>query len=417
MNSGRTAACIAVGTEMLRDDRVDRNSLTITRTLSRYGLEVVEKRVVGDTVDGVADAVRELLEKVDVVVVTGGLGPTADDVTREGVARGLGRELERNAEVEDWVSSRFEEVGRPMPPLCRKMAEVVRGASPLPNSRGAAPGMLISVRGRLLAVLPGVPWEMEEMLEAEIEPELALLGQGVSSFSRTLLVGGVFESSVEERIQHLYDRFGRQRITVLATCGVVRLVLTAVGEPVSAGRRLSEMETAFRQALGSDVAGVDVGGLEKVVLDRLVRTSTTLSAAESCTGGLLSARLTDVPGASEAFLGAVVTYSNEAKEQMVDVPHEMLLEHGAVSEPVVRAMAEGARMQFGADWGLGITGIAGPSGGTADKPVGLVHWAVAGPEGSVSKHRVFPGDRAAIRLWSVHAVLDLLRREISDGGR
>jgi len=258
---------------------------------------------------------------------------------------------------------------------------------------------------------------MEEMLEAEIEPELALLGQGVSSFSRTLLVGGVFESSVEERIQHLYDRFGRQRITVLATCGVVRLVLTAVGEPVSAGRRLSEMETAFRQALGSDVAGVDVGGLEKVVLDRLVRTSTTLSAAESCTGGLLSARLTDVPGASEAFLGAVVTYSNEAKEQMVDVPHEMLLEHGAVSEPVVRAMAEGARMQFGADWGLGITGIAGPSGGTADKPVGLVHWAVAGPEGSVSKHRVFPGDRAAIRLWSVHAVLDLLRREISDGGR
>jgi nicotinamide-nucleotide amidase len=398
---------------MLGDDRLDRNSLTITRTLLRYGFEVVEKRVVGDTVEAVAGAIRDLLAGVDVLVVTGGLGPTADDVTREGVARALERRLVPNAETLDWVSSRYAAIGRSMPPVSEKMAMVVDGSRPIRNPRGAAPGLVITVRGRLLVALPGVPWEMEAMLEDEVEAELSVLGDGIGRIGRTILVSGVFESDVEERIEALYDRFGRNNITILAKCGIVRLVLTAVGDPSSATRRLNEMEAAFCAELGDDVAGVGVAGLEEVVLGRLAAGPETLAAAESCTGGLLSARLTDIAGASEVFLGGVVSYSNEAKERMIDVPNALLEAHGAVSEPVARAMAEGVRGRFEASWGVGITGIAGPSGGTDEKPVGLVHWAVAGPDTTVAAHRVFPGDRAAVRLWSVHAVLDTLRRAMT----
>ena len=297
------------------------------------------------------------------------------------------------------------------------MTMVVHGCRPLPNRHGAAPGLLISTRDRLLVALPGVPWEMEDMLEREVLPEIALRTAGAQRISRTLLIGGVYESDVEERIRHLYDRFGRDRVTILARCGVVRLVLSSEGEPTSAERRLTEMEVAFRDVLGHDVVGIDVAGLEDAVLARLIAAGMTLAAAESCTGGLLSARLTEVPGASAAFLGAVVSYSNEAKEALVGVPRELLVDHGAVSEPVARAMAVGARTRFVADWGIGITGIAGPSGGTADKPVGLVHWAVAGADGVVADRRVFPGDRATVRLWSVHSALDLLRRRLEDRGR
>ncbi len=407
-----SAACIAVGSELLGDERLDRNSLTITRTLAKHGIPVVEKRVVGDSIEAIAGAISELLDRVDVLVVTGGLGPTADDVTREAVARAVGRPLEHDTEVEEWVRARYEEHGRDMPDLCRRMAQVVRGARPLPNARGAAPGLLLSVRDRLLAVLPGVPGEMEQMLAAEVEPEVAVRSPGARRCSRTLLLGGVFESAVEERIRHLYGRFGRESITVLASCGIVRVVLTVVGENTAAQTRLTQMETAFREVLGSDVAGVDVGCLEEVVLGQLVACGATLAVAESCTGGLLSARLTDVPGASDAFLGGVVCYSNEVKEELVGVPRELLVEHGAVSEPVARAMADGVRSRIGSTWGVGITGIAGPAGGTAEKPVGLVHWSVSGPKRAVVAHRVLPGDRAGVRLWSLHLALDLLRREI-----
>jgi nicotinamide-nucleotide amidase len=412
MDSRRTGACVAVGSELLGEDRLDSNSLAITRTLASYGVQVVEKRVVGDSIERIAAAIRELLDRVDVVVVTGGLGPTRDDVTREAVAEALGRGLVHDPEVEDWVRQRYSEHGREMPEIARRMARVVPGARSLPNTRGAAQGMLVTTRDRLLAVLPGVPWEMDEMLRLEIEPELASWSGGVRRIARTLLLSGVYESEVEERIQPLYDRFGRENMTILATCGVVRIVLSAEGEEAGALRRVTEMEAAFCELLGNDVAAVELSTLEAVVLRELQRRGLTLAAAESCTGGLLSAMITDVPGASESFLGGVVTYSNEVKEEIVGVPHEMLVEHGAVSEPVARAMASGVRQELAADWGLGITGIAGPGGGTEEKPVGLVHWAVAGSGGVTAMHRVFPGDRATVRLWSVHSVLDMLRRRI-----
>jgi len=410
MGERKTAACLAVGSELLGDRRLDSNSLTITRALARHGVVVEEKRVVGDSVERMAVEIRDLLPRFDLVVVTGGLGPTADDVTRDAVARALDRPIGPDPEVEGWIRARYTELGRKMPPICTVMARVVEGTRPLHNDRGSAPGLMAEVDGHLLAVFPGVPWEMEEMLERDLLPVVSGWNPGWERVTRTLLLGGVVESDTEQKICHLYDRFGRENVTILASYGVLRLVLSAQGEEAAARSRVDVMDAAFREVLGDDVAGVDVDGLAEVVLDGLRRRRQTLATAESCTGGLVSARITDVPGASEVFLGGAVTYTNDAKEDLVGVPHELLVEHGAVSEEVARAMASGVRHRFLADWGIGITGIAGPTGGSAEKPVGLVHWAVAGPEGVEARRRVFLGDRAIIREWSVNAALDLLRR-------
>jgi len=409
----RSAACLAVGSELLGDEKLDRNSLTITRALAGYGIAVDEKRVVGDDVDQIATAIRDLLARHDLVVVTGGLGPTADDVTRDGVALALDRPICQNEEVERWVRDRYASRGREMPVYAPAMARVIEGSRLLLNNRGTAPGMLFDLRGRLLAVLPGPPWEMEEMLERDLLPELVLWNPGAVRVRRTLVLGGVFESDVEESVRHLYDRFGRENVSILASYGVVRLVLSAEGEEGSARNHLDVMERAFKDVLGDDLAGVDTTGLAEVAIEGLRRRGQTLATAESCTGGLVSARLTDVPGASDGFVGGVVSYSNDVKEHQLGVPLPVLVEYGAVSGEVARAMASGVRNRLAADWGIGITGIAGPTGGTEDKPVGLVHWAVAGPGGVWSEHRVFPGDRSVVREWSLNSALDLLRRRMA----
>jgi len=412
MGDRKTAACLAVGSELLGDHRLDSNSLTITRVLARYGMTVEEKRVAGDSVERVAVAIRELLERHDLVVVTGGLGPTADDVTRDAVARALDRAIEADAEVEGWIRNRYADLGRRMPSICLTMARVVAGSRPLRNDRGSAPGLIVEKDGHVLAVFPGVPWEMEEMLERDLAPVVAEWSPGQAKIVRTLLLGGVVESDTEEKIHHLYDRFGRENVTILASYGVLRLVVSADGDEAEAEAKVDAMEKAFREVLGDDVAGVEIDGLPEVVLEALRRRGMSLAVAESCTGGLISAHLTDVPGASDVFLGGVVSYSNEAKERLIDVPHETLIEHGAVSEEVAKAMAAGVRERFSADWGVGITGIAGPTGGTDEKPVGLVHWAVAGRDGLWAKSRVFLGDRTIVREWSLNAALDLLRRRL-----
>lgn len=410
----RTAACLAVGSELMGDRRLDSNSLTVTRALAQYGVQVDEKRVVGDSVELVATAIRELLARHDVVVVTGGLGPTADDVTRDAVAAALELPIELDAEVEGWIRDRYAELGRDMPEICTSMARVVEGTRPLRNTRGSAPGLLFESGDGILAVFPGVPWEMEEMLERDLVPEIARWSGGTTRISRTLLLGGVVESDTEEKIRHLYDRFGREDVTILASYGVLRLVLAAEGDEAAARHRLDDMERAFRDVLGADVAGVDIDGLPEAVSEWLRRRRQTLATAESCTGGLISTRLTDVAGASGVFMGGVVSYSNQAKESILGVPHELLVRHGAVSEEVARAMAAGARDRLGANWAIGITGIAGPTGGTPEKPVGLVHWAVAGPGVTRTAQRVFPGNRSIIREWSANAALDLLRRLLED---
>lgn len=416
IDQGRTAACLAVGSELLGEEKLDRNSLTITRSLATYGIRVAEKRVAGDNVDDVASAIRELLGRHDLVVVTGGLGPTADDVTRDAVAQALDRPIEHDDDVEEWIHARYAAHGRPTPVFAPQMARVVGGSRPLPNNRGTAPGMLVEIDRKLLIVLPGPPWEMEEMLERDLLPEVARWGDGGQRLTRTLVLGGVFESDVEERVRRLYDRFGRENISILASFGVVRLVLTSAGDEVAVQNELDEMESAFREILGDDVAATDVSGLPEAVVVELRRSGLTMATAESCTGGLVSARLTDVAGASEVFVGGVVSYSNEVKEHQLGVPLDTLVEHGAVSEEVAKAMAAGARERLAADWGVGITGIAGPTGGTEDKPVGLVYWAVAGPDGVWAQHRVFPGTRSVVREWSLNSALDLLRRRVAGLG-
>jgi nicotinamide-nucleotide amidase len=412
MSRVRTAACLAVGSELLGDARLDSNSLRITAELCSLGVRVVEKRVVGDSADRIARAIVELFDRVDLLVLTGGLGPTADDVTRDAVARALGRELRPSKEVESWIRARYAAHDRVMPELCLRMARVIEGSRPLLNSLGSAPGILIEVGDRLLAAFPGVPAEMEEMLARDLIPEVASRNPTTCALTRTLLLGGVYESDVEQRIEVLYRDIGRENLTVLANCGVVRIVLSAAGTDDSASARIDAMTRQLTDILGDDLAAVDVNGLEEVVIDRLREQSATLAAAESCTGGMLAARITDVPGASDVFVGGVVSYSNEVKERQLGVPVDLLIEHGAVSEQVAIAMAVGVRDRLDADWGVGITGIAGPGGGGEEKPVGLVHFAVASPESVVPQHRIFPGSRASVRLWSVHSTLDLLRRRL-----
>ncbi len=410
------AACLAIGTELLGDVKLDRNSLEVTRVLAGCGVEVVEKRVVGDRREDIGTAVRELLDRVDVVVATGGLGPTADDVTRESVAEALGRLLVHDPGLEDGIRSRYAASGRETPEIAVAMADLVEGARPLLSGRGVAPGQLLEVDDRILVLLPGVTWEMSEMLARHVAPELVRRGATGRLIRRTLLIAGVFESDVEPRVRPLYRRFGRDAISILASRGQIRLELrppVSVDDPAAV---LMEMETAFRDALGEDVAGVDVSGIEEVLLEELRRRSHTLATAESCTGGLVGARLTTVPGSSDVYLGGVVSYTNQAKERFLDVPHQVLVENGAVSERVARAMAAGARDRFDATWGLGVTGIAGPGGGTADKPVGLVHWAVAGPDGVRHGHRVFPGPRDVVRHFSATMALDLVRRFVLEVG-
>lgn len=408
---------MAVGSELLGSSKLDRNSLLIARVLAKYGIAVVEKRVVGDSVEHLAATLRELLERFDLVVTTGGLGPTADDVTREAIAAAVGRELTPDPDLADRLREGYAAQGRELPGMALKMARVVDGSRPLAPSGGAAPGVLLELRGKLLLAFPGVPHEMEGMLTGEVEPELASWNPGVVRVTRELVLGGVYESDVERRVAHLYDRFGRENVSILASKGVVRLVLTAAGEARAARAHVDRMERAFGELLGEDLAGVDVAGLAGPVLAALRARGETLVTAESCTGGLVAARLTEVPGSSDVLLGGAVTYSNALKEQLVDVPHDVLLAHGAVSEPVARAMAEGARRRLGADWSVALTGIAGPGGGTADKPVGLVHWAVAGPTGTVARHQVFRGPRSVVRAWSVNWSLDLLRRAVAAAPR
>jgi len=250
MGERKTAACLAVGSELLGDRRLDSNSLAITRALARYGVVVEEKRVVGDSVERMADEIRDLLSQFDLVVVTGGLGPTADDVTRDAVARALDRSIEPDPEVEGWIRARYSDLGRKMPPICTVMARVVDGSRALRNDRGSAPGLMVEEDDHLLAVFPGVPWEMEEMLERDLLPLVAGWNPGWERVTRTLLLGGVVESDTEEEIRHLYDRFGRENITILASDGVLRLVLSAEGDEEAARSRVDTMDAAFREVLG-----------------------------------------------------------------------------------------------------------------------------------------------------------------------
>jgi len=409
------AAILAVGSELLGTVRLDTNSLKLTALLDRYGVELRRKAVIGDSEEEIAGELRNLIPRVDLVLITGGLGPTSDDVTREAVAAALGRELHLDEEVLASLERRFQSLGWRMPEVNRRQAWVVDGAEVLPNGRGTAPGMRIEHQGCNLFLFPGVPVELEGLMASALEPWLAARSGGVARETAVLKIAGLPESLVEERIAPAYEEFGRESITILANAGEIRLQATAQGPEPERRARLKVMTERLSALAGDAVFTTrDEDTLESVIGGLLRASGTTLTTAESCTGGLVAQRITAVPGSSDYFLGAAVTYSNELKTRMVGVPAEMIAANGAVSEPVARAMAEGVRRELGSDWGIGITGVAGPGGGSEEKPVGTVHVAVAGPrEGEVEhRHLRLPGDRERIRRFSSQIVLEMLRRRL-----
>ncbi len=411
------AAIIAVGSELLGTRRLDTNSLRLTESLDRFGIELVAKSVVGDDEVGLANELARRAREVQLVMVTGGLGPTADDVTRPAVARAFGRGLVVDESLVDAMRRLFASYGREMPEVNRRQAEVIDGATVLANRRGTAPGQRLDIDGTSVFLFPGVPRELEGMIEEHLDPWLEAHSAGVDSGleTRVLKVACLAESAVEERIAPAYEQFGRERISVLASPGEVKIYFSSRGSVADRKAELDAMTEVLGHLAGSAVfSDRDEDSLERVVGRLLTDAGRTVTTAESCTGGLVAERLTRVAGSSVYFLGGIVSYTNELKALLLGVAQESLIEHGAVSEPVARAMATGVRERYGSDFGIGITGIAGPDGGSEEKPVGTVHLAVAGPGNSDVEHRRvrFPGDRERVRHQTSQLALDLVRRSL-----
>ena len=404
------AEIIAVGSELLTPDRVDTNSLFLTAELNKLGIEVVRKTIVGDDRQLLAEAFRDALDRVPLIISSGGLGPTEDDLTRETVADLLGRKLCRDDGIVRLIEARFRNFGREMPGINVRQAMVPEGAEALDNPRGTAPGLWIEDAGRMLALLPGPPRELKPMFLEQIVPRLASRVSGARMFHRELRVAGMGESHVEQRIAPLYKRYADVITTVLAAPGEIQIHLRIwTNDAKHAEKTLGEITEGLQLALAERIFTTQGQSLEEVVAQLLTLNSATIAAAESCTGGLVAQRLTSIAGSSSYFLGGVVCYSNELKTAWVDVPAETLQAKGAVSAEVAVALAEGIRRSVGSTLGVGITGIAGPGGGSEEKPVGTVHIALASAAGVKERALHFPGDREAIRWQASQSALDLVR--------
>jgi nicotinamide-nucleotide amidase len=418
MRQLRTAEVLAVGTELLTPHRVDTNSLFLAGRLDEIGIELRGKAVVADDIAALSAAMRGAIERADLLVTTGGLGPTSDDLTRESLAAVLGVPLDEDAAILASIEQRFASRGIVMPATNRRQALVPRGAGVLPNPHGTAPGLWLEWHGHPIVCLPGPPRELQPMFDDCVLPRLGRLCGERRVRRRVLKITGRSESMVEQVAQPIYSRLGTADLpistTILASPGTIELHLTAAGADVPAiDEALDRGARALAEALGAPVFSTDGRSLEQVVGDRLAAGRRRIAVAESCTGGLLLGRLTDVPGSSGWVTGGVVAYDDAVKTALLGVPAALLAEHGAVSEAVARAMAEGVRARLHADVGVGVTGIAGPTGGTADKPVGTVVIAASGPADDVRTFR-FLGDRQMIRTQSVAAALDMVRRMLPD---
>src|SRR5215470_14943444 len=404
------AEIIAVGSELLTPDRIDTNSLFLTEELNKLGVEVLRKTIVGDHRELLAEAFRDALNRVPVVIASGGLGPTEDDLTRETVAELLGRRLRRNDDVVRAIEARFRSFKRDMPAVNLRQAMVPEGAEVLENPRGTAPGLWIEDKGRMVALLPGPPRELKPLFMEQVLPRLQRCVSGVQMFHRELRVTGMGESHVEERIRPIYTRYKHVRTTILAAPGEVQIHLRMwTGDALPAEATLDEIVRSFELALGARIFAHGGLSLEEVIAELLTTNRATIATAESCTGGLLAERLTRIPGSSTYFLGGVVSYSNERKTAWTEVPQELIATKGAVSSEVAVALAEGIRRSVGSTFGVGITGIAGPAGGSEEKPVGTVHIALAAPSGTKERLVHLPGDREMIRMQASQAALDMVR--------
>jgi len=407
------AAIIAIGSEMLGPLRLDTNSQWLSARLEEVGIPVVHKSIVGDDLEAIAEELSHASRRGNLIVTTGGLGPTADDVTVAAVARWLGVEVMRNEEFLARMRARFERRGFRMPTTNEKQADFLVGAHVLENPRGTAPGFWVRRDDVELVILPGVPSEMREILELSVLPRLKERSSGIVARRRVLRIAGMGESAVEERVAPVYEKWKEHPVTILASPGEVQLHLCVRAEPSRAEETVARMEQDFAQALAGRVFGRDGEDLSATV-GRLLRDSgRTLALAESCTGGMISSLLTDTPGSSAYFRGAVVSYANSVKEEMLGLSRRTLEEHGAVSQEAARQMAEGARARFDTDLAAAVTGIAGPDGGTPEKPVGTVWFALSERDREVvAKRRSFIGDRGMVRRAASLYALELLRRHL-----
>ena len=404
------AEIIAVGSELLTPDRLDTNSLFLTEELNGIGIEIVRKTVVGDHRDLLAEAFRDALDRVPLILASGGLGPTEDDLTRETVADLLGRKLRRNDEILRYIEDRFRSLGREMPEVNVRQAMVPEGAEILENPRGTAPGLWLEDSGRTIVLLPGPPRELKPLFREQVLPRLERRVSGVRLHHREIRVTGLGESHVEQRILPIYRRYLEVTTTILAAPGETQIHLRLwTDDAQHAKKTLDEIVRSFEIALTDRIFSEDGRSLEEVVAHELTLNNATIAAAESCTGGLLAQRLTSIAGSSSYFLGGVVCYSNELKTAWADVPQEMILAKGAVSSEVAVALAAGIRRRVGSTLGVGITGIAGPGGGSEEKPVGTAHIAVSFAGGVKERGARFPGDRESIRWQASQVALDLVR--------
>ena len=409
---------LTIGTELLLGLTVDTNAAELGRALAAAGAEVTRRTTVADRPEAIRAGVAEALDRTGFVITTGGLGPTRDDMTKTVVADLFDKPLVLDDRLLVDLEARFKKLGRPMPALNRTQAEVPDGATVLPNPRGTAPGLWVEdARGRVVVLLPGVPREMRGLLVEEVLPRL-VARQGTERrvvLSRTLRTTGIAESALAERVGPIEPEIAPLTLAYLPSVDGVDLRVTAWGlAPWDAEARLAAVVERLRAAVGEHGYGEDGADLAAVVLDALRQGRHRLGVAESCTGGMVAERVTNIPGASATFIGGVVAYADVVKTAALKVPIETLEAHGAVSEETVRAMAEGAQRLFSADCTIAVTGIAGPGGGTPEKPVGTVWFAARVHTAARAVRRVFPGDRDEIRRRAAQAALDLLRRQLAE---
>ncbi|MFN0167814.1 MAG: competence/damage-inducible protein A [Bryobacteraceae bacterium] len=407
------AEIIAIGSEMLTPARLDTNSLYLTAELNNLGVEVVQKMVVGDDRERLADAIRRSFDRTEIVILSGGLGPTEDDVTRDAVALALDRKLEFSNEVCLGIEERFRRMGRKMADINRRQAFIVQGADVLTNERGTAPGQWLEDSGRYLMLLPGPPHELKWVFERHCLPRLSRCVPRLVIRTLQLRVAGMGESDLDQLIAPIYRNFDNPVTTVLAKAGDVEIHFRAQSSTEEEAVALVQAVAVPVEALlGERVYSRNGDPLEVVVGNLLRKTGSTLAVAESCTGGMLAERITSVPGSSEYFAGGFVTYSNRLKVDLLGVSEELIAEHGAVSEPVAAAMAKAALFRAGATYALSVTGIAGPPSPSDSVPVGTVFLGLADVLGCRVIRRHFPGDRARVRQFAAQIALDLLRLKL-----
>jgi nicotinamide-nucleotide amidase len=411
------AEIIAVGSELLTPHRQDTNSLYLTEQLNDLGVEVRFKCIVGDDREGLTAAAKLAMRRSDIIIVSGGLGPTEDDLTREAVADALGLELRRDPEIAAKLEERFAKRGMKMSANNAKQADVLTSAAALPNSLGTAPGQWIGGKydgqERLLMLLPGPPYEMKAMFEAECIPRLRARVPVQHIATRTFKMAMMPESQVDARVAPIYKTYTDVETTILAGAGEIQLHLRCRKDSQpEAEARVEELSEKIEDELADSIFSRKGETIEQIVSYLLQMRSMTLAVAESCTGGLLAERITSIGGSSRYFLGGAVVYSNELKTQFANVPKAVIDQHGAVSREVASAMAEGIRKRCVSSYGVGITGVAGPGGGSEQKPVGLVYIALAGEEGTQVVERNFPGDRKRIRQFATQQALEMIRRAL-----